>query len=175
MPSTLRGEPLTPASLIEANETIHARARLRPEYTPAYLTWLFGELAKSREQGTFTATLVRDERGGVAGWYAAYLRRGDVCRVFALDALPRRLDGVVDHLFGEADDAGAGALIGRMEPRLRRPMAARGCLAHNGGSLMLVHASDRSLMRDAQLGQLAFSRLDAENWYWWRIVSRAVA
>ncbi len=172
--SSWRAEPLTPETLIEAIASIHARSRLRPEYTAEYLAWLFAELAKSREQGTFTATLVRDERGTVAGWYAVYLRPDDVCRVFALDAHPRRLDGVVDHLFAEADAAGAGALIGRMEPKLRRPMAARGCLVHNGGSLMMVHSGDPSLMQAAQLGKLAFSRLDAENWYWWRIVSRVI-
>jgi len=94
--------------------------------------------------------------------------------VFALEAHDRSLDGVIDHLFFEADQLGAAALIGRLEPRLRRPMVARGCLVHASGSLQFVHSHDASLMDDALLGRLAFSRLDGENWYWWRLVNQVL-
>lgn len=170
--SDARGEPLTPAGLLEANAELHAGARLRPEYTEAYLHWLFTELALSEEQGRFTATLVRDPRGAIAGWYAYYLHPGGLGRVFALEARPRALDTVVDHLFGEADAGGAAALLGRLEPRLRRPLAPRGALVVNGGSLLMVHARDASLMDDAELGRLAFTRFEGENWYWWRLIAR---
>jgi hypothetical protein len=173
-PSSWKGEPLSPEALIEANATLHRNARLRPDYHPEYLRWLFAEMTDIREQGSFRATLVRDDRGAVAGWYAYYLQPGGVGRVFALEAHERRLDGVIDHLFAEADAGGAGALIGRLEPRLRRPMSARGCLVHAGGSLQMLHARDRSLVDDALLGRLAFSRLEGENWYWWRIVSKTI-
>ncbi len=170
--STLRAEPLTPDTLIEANAALNARMRMRPEYQAGYVRWLLDEMARNDEQGRFTATLVRDARGGVAGWYAYYLRPGGVSRVFALEAHERRLDEVIDHLFGEADAGGAGGLIGRLGPRLRRPMAARGCLVHGGGSLQMVHSRDAGLVDDALLGRLAFSRLDGESWYWWRLIAR---
>ena len=173
-PEPLAGEPLTPATLLEANERIHAGARLRPQYDEPSVAWLLGEMRSIVEQGALTATLVRDPAGGVAGWYVAYVRPGGVCRVFALQALPRFVDGVIDHLFVQAEAAGAGTLIGRLEPGLRRPMAARGCFVHAGGSLMMAHSRDSSLLDDAELGRLAFSRLDGENWYWWALVSGVV-
>ena len=173
-PVPLAGEPLTPALLAEAVERVHAGKRLRPRPEEAALAWQLGEMARIVEQGALRATLVRDPAGGVAGWYVAYVQPGGVSRVFALEALPRYVDGVIDRLFADAEAAGAGALIGRLDPALRRPMAARGCFAHAGGSLMMVHARDASLMDDAELGRLAFSRLDGENWYWWAIVSGRV-
>jgi len=169
----LAGEPATPASLLEATERLHGGMRLRPAYAEAYLHWLLGEMARTRSLGTLTATVLRDPAGAVAGWYVYYLKPGGVSRVFALEAAPRFVDGVVDHLFAHADAGGAGALIGRLEPRLRSPMEARGCLLHLGGSLLMVHARDASLMDDALLGRVAISRLDGENWYWWAIDRRA--
>jgi hypothetical protein len=115
------------------------------------------------------ATLLRTADGAPVGWWVAYLRPGGTSRVFALDGADRHLDAVVDHLFARADDAGVGAVIGRLEPRLRRTMAARGTFTHNGGSRQFVHARDATLRDDALLGRLAFSRLEGENWYWWGI------
>lgn len=170
----LRAEPLTPARLVEVTPAMHARARLRPLYDEAHVAWQFGEMARIVEQGEFTANLVVTPEGEPAGWYVYYLKPGGVSRVFALEAHPRYLPQVVDQLFADADARGAGAVIGRMEPRLRRPLAERGVLVYPGGSLQMVHAKDRSLMDDAQLGRLAFSRLQGENWYWWAIDSRTV-
>ncbi len=168
---TLIGEPLTPQLLLEANEVLHRRMRLRPAYEADAIAWLFGEMERITSQGRLTKTLVRDSTGSIAGWFVAYLKPGGVSRVFALEAAPRHLDGVVDQLFARAEVAGVGALIGRLDPSLRRPMTARGCFVYPGGSLLMVHARDRSLMDDAELGRLALSRLDGENWYWWAIVS----
>lgn len=170
-PAAWRGEPLTPESLIDAVALVHAGARLRPAYSAAYLRWLLDEMAKARDQGRLNAELVRDDRGEVAGWHVAYLRPGGVGRVFALEGRERSLGGVIDHLFATADEAGCGALLGRLAPRLRRPMAARGCFVAAGGSLMMVHARDPRLVDDALLGRLALSRLEGENWYWWRIIA----
>jgi len=168
------GEPLEPEALIEAMAIVHARTRLRPLYTPTYLRWLFAEMARIREQGTFEANLVRAPDGVPVGWWAAYFNPGQLSRVFALDAGARHVDGVVDHLFARAADARVGGLTGRLEPRLRRSMATRGTFTVNGGSLMMVQGRDPSLVDDALLGRLAMSRLEGENWYWWAIVSREV-
>lgn len=171
-PPELAGEPLTPAAMLEANERLHRGLRLRPAYDEAYLAWLFAELRRIRGHGELAATLVRDPAGGVAGYHVAYLAAGGVSRVFALEAAARHVDGVVDHLFAQADAAGAAAVIGRLTPALRRPMAARGCLVHPGGSLLMLHARDASLMDAVELGRAALSRLDGENWFWWAIVGQ---
>jgi hypothetical protein len=167
-----RSQPLTPADFVAAIETVHARTRLRPRYTEEYLAWLFAAMASIRDQGAFEPTLVTTAKGDIAGWWIAYLRPGRTSRVFALDGAERHLGGVVDQLFARADDAGVGALVGRLEPRLRAPLATRRTLVHNGGSLQMVHAADPTLRDDALLGRLAFSRLEGENWYWWAITSQ---
>ncbi len=167
-----RSEPLTPADFIAAIESVHARTRLRPRYGEDYLVWLFAQMASIRDQGVFEPTLVTTAAGDVAGWWIGYLRPGRTSRVFALDGADRHLGGVVDQLFARADEAGVGALVGRLEPRLRAPLATRGTLVHNGGSLQMVHAADPTLRDDALLGRLAFSRLEGENWYWWAITSQ---
>jgi hypothetical protein len=168
-PLALAAEPLTPETFVDALERVHARARLRPAYAPGYLAWLFDAMGRVPGQGTLEATLLRTADGAPVGWWVAYLRPGGTSRVFALDGADRHLDAVVDHLFARADDAGVGAVIGRLEPRLRRTMAARGTFTHNGGSRQFVHARDATLRDDALLGRLAFSRLEGENWYWWGI------
>lgn len=166
-------EPLTPSALAEFAPRLLGKARLRPDYTAEAVGWQFREMAKIVEEGEFRARLVRHGTDPV-GWYVYYLKRGGVSRVFDVEAAPAHLDGVVTCLFSEADAGGAGALTGRMEPRLRRPMNLHGALLHNGGSLLMVHSSDASLVDDALLGRLAFSRLQGENWYWWAINSAVV-
>jgi hypothetical protein len=173
-PSDLHDEPLTTGLLIDAVEALHGEARMRPNYRPEYLTWLFDELARITSQGSLHARLVRAPDGAIAGWYVYYAQPAGTSRVFALDAVDRHLDAVIDRLFEHAQSEGAAALTGRLDPRLRRPMAARGCLVHAGGSLLMVHSRDASLMDDAQLGRLAFSRLEGENWYWWGLISHPV-
>lgn len=167
--------PLTPSGLIDALPRVHGRSRLLPVYSEEYLSWQFGEMARLREQGTFETALVRTPDGALAGWWIAYLNPGGVSRVFALDGVDRHLDRVIEHLFYRADSVGVGGLIGRLDPRLRRPMARFGALVYNGGSLQMFHTgADARLLDDALLGRLALSRLQGENWYWWAIVSREV-
>jgi len=174
LPSELRAEPITPRTFADAVAHVHARTRLRVDYSPDYLAWLFGAMAQLSSQGRFETALLRTPDGAPCGWWVAYLRPGAISRVFALDADDRQLDAVVDQLFARADAAGVGGLIGRLDPKLRRPMAARGTFTHNGGSRQLVHARDASLRDDALLGRLAFSRLEGENWYWWGLTAANV-
>ena len=174
-PVDLVAEPLEPRAFIDAIARVHARTRLRPGYSVDYLDWLFGAMASIRGQGALETTLLRTPDGSPCGWWVAYLRPGGASRVFALDASEKRLDAVVDHLFARAESVGATSLMGRLDPRLRRSMAIRGTFTLNGGSRQMVHARDASLLDDALLGRLAFSRLDGENWYWWGIGRASVA
>ena len=75
----------------------------------------------------------------------------------------------MDVLFVEAEAAGALALTGRLEPRLRRLQRERGAFTHNGGSLQMFHSKDKQLMHEALLGHTKINRLQGENWYWWAI------
>lgn len=167
-------EPLTPELMAGHAPALLAKKRLRPVYGEAHVAWQFREMAKYVEQGEFRAKLVRTAKGEVAGWYVYYLKAGGVSRVYDVEALPEHLEGVVAELFAEANQGGAGALIGRLEPRLRGVMNRAGALVHNGGSLQMAHSRDVRLVDDAQLGRLAFSRLQGENWYWWAIDSHVV-
>lgn len=167
-------EPLAPAGLAAAAPELLGRLRLRPDYREEHLAWQFSEMAKIVEQGEFRARLVRDGTGAPVGWYVYYLRPGGVSRVYDVEARQGAIDAVYSALFAEADAAGAGAIIGRLEPRLRGVMHRLGALVHNGGSLQMVHSRDKGLVDDAELGRLAISRLQGENWYWWAIDSRVV-
>ena len=171
-PPELAGEPLTPVAMLEANERLHRGLRLRPAYDEAYLAWLFAELRRIRGHGELAATLVRDPAGGVAVRSRIRPAKVERARASALAAAPPHAAGVLDHHFAQADAAGAAAVIGRLTPALRRPMAARGCLVHPGGSLLMLHARDASLMDAVELGRAALSRLDGENWFWWAIVGQ---
>lgn len=169
-----RSEELTPTLLAEFAPLFHVKARLQPRYTEAHTSWQFGEMRKITEQGTLQTRLVRTRDNSPVGWFVYYLRPGGLSNVYAIEGLDRHLPGVVDQLFLEADAGGAGALIGRLEPSLRRSMRERGALVHNGGSLQLIHSRDKSLLDDALLGRVGFNRLQGENWYWWAIDSATV-
>lgn len=167
-------EPLTLADLASVTPSLHARARLRPIYTEKHAGWQFREMEKIVELGEFTARLVRSPDGKPAGWFIYYMKPGGVSRVFAIEAYDQHLAAVTDVLFLDADARGAGALLGRMEPRLRRIISERTDLVYPKGSLQMVHSKDPSLMADAQLGRLAFNRLQGENWYWWALDSKII-
>lgn len=168
-------EPLTPDDLATLAPMLMEDARVLPIYSEEAVKWQFGEMAKISSQGEFTANLVRTVTGRPVGWYVYYSNPGNVSRVFALEGLERYLPGIVDDLFDDADSRGAGALIGRVEPRLRSALLQRGVFVHGGGSLQMVHSKDTSLMDSAQLGRVAINRLQGENWYWWAIVAATVA
>lgn len=167
-------EELTPALLASSAESIVGESRLRPIYSKDQVSWQHNEMAGIVEQGEFRARLVRTKAGEVVGWYVYYLKPRGVSRLYDIKAQSEHLTGVLNALVTEADSGGAGALMGRMEPYLRSPLHRQGALLYNGGSLLMVHARDKTLVDDAELGRLAFSRLQGENWYWWAIISSQV-
>lgn len=169
-----RTYPLAPSQLAEVAPKIHGGTRLRPLYTEPHTEWQFGEMRKIVELGEFTARVVTTEFGEPVGWFVYFMKKGGISRVFALEASDRHLAGVTDELFFDADSRGAGALIGRMEPRLRAIISERTDFVYTKGSLQMVHSRDESLMTDAQAGRLAFNRLQGENWYWWALDSNVV-
>lgn len=167
-------EELTPPALVDVSAVLKRRVRMRPVYTERHTTWLFGEMSKIDELGEFSPRLVRAPNGEPVGWFVYYMKPGGISRVFVLEAADKHKTATMDLLFRDADSRGAGALIGRFEPRLRSVIAERVDIISPKGSLQMVHSKDPSLMADAQIGRLAYSRLQGENWYWWALDSDQV-
>lgn len=169
-----QGEALSPQKLLEHLPEIAGSLKLYPAYDQALLAWQFGEMAKITSQGVFRPTLVRDREGWFLGWYIYYCNPGKLSRVFQIAARKGCMDKVVDHLFYDAKQGGAAALLGRMEAKLRAPLATRGCLLHQSGSLLMLYSRDPELRRTATSDKALLSRFEGESWYWWGIKSQPV-
>lgn len=170
-PAQLDAQAATPGAWGAVIERLQAEARLRPIYRPVDLSWLFGQMSAIDRLGPLRVATAHDAADRPVGAWVATLPAGGLGRVFSLEADRKHEASVFAALLTDADAAGVGALTGRLAARWRRPMTDAGCFVHSGGSLQMLHAHDRTLLDDALLGRLAFSRLDAESWYWWAIPS----
>jgi hypothetical protein len=171
--SPLSSEPLTPERFVSLLPVARQSYQLTPDYDAAYLAWLWAEMGAISSQGELqTATVM--EGGRALGWYVYYLQPGGISRVMHLAAAKNRMEQVLDHLFAQAQAGGSAALLGRLEPRLRRPLAERRCLYSDAGSLLMLHSRDPALSHAILAGQALLSRLEGENWYWWGIISPTV-
>jgi hypothetical protein len=159
-----RGEELTPALLAAQLPDAIGPARLYPDYDEVFAGWLLREMTEVRSHGSLVARLVRDPGGQVAGWYVYYLRPGGISQVMQVAAGDRNVGAVLDHLFHDAEAAGAAALQGRLEPRLQAPLAARRALLHFSGYLPLVHARDSEVLAAIGSVRSLFTRMEGE---WW--------
>jgi hypothetical protein len=157
-----RAEPLTPQAVIEHLPAVAQGARLIPDYSEAFLSWLFDQLAFVRTRGSLVRCLVRDDRR-VLGWYVTYLEPGGVGQVMQIAAADADRATVVEHLFHHAWRSGTAALAGRLEPELHEPLRGRRCVL-TFGSRVLAHSRDPELLRALQLGQGFVTRMDGE---WW--------
>jgi hypothetical protein len=157
-----QGDPLTPEALIEHLPLIHHGRRVIPEYSEAFLRWLFAEMAFVRTRGTLVGRLVRDQ-DRVLGWYVTYMTPGGVGQVMQIAAADRDLDAVIHHLFHHAWRSGTIALEGRLEPALYEPLSGRRCLLRYG-SRVLAHCREPELLEAVMLGHAFLTRMDGE---WW--------
>jgi hypothetical protein len=155
-------EPLTPEALIEHLPLIHQGMRVIPDYSEAFLRWLFAEMAFVRTRGALVCRLVRDE-DRVLGWYVTYMPSGAAGQVMQIAAADRDLGAVIDHLFHHARRSGTTALEGRLEPSLYEPLSGRRCLLRYG-SRVLAHCREPELLEAVTLGQAFLTRMDGE---WW--------
>lgn len=162
-PVATRSEPLTPEAMAEHLPAVMKTQRLWPDYDLKFLRWMFPELAAVSGRGELSARVVIDPQGQFAGWYVYYLKPGGLSAVIQIAAREGRVGGVIDHLFREAQEGGAAAVQGRLEPVLLEPLSERRCfLRYTGGAL--IHSP-----RDAVLGVIAsphgtLTRLEGE---WW--------
>jgi hypothetical protein len=154
--------PLDAGAMMAEFRRLSASLRLYPDYDEAYLEWLFDELARPRRRGTLVRRLVRDgER--VLGWYVYYLKPGGISRVLQVMGGEKDIGSVLDHLFHDADAAGAAALDGRVEPRLLEPLAERRCILRYAGAAG-VHSHNREILDAVVSRRSVFTRMDSEYW-----------
>lgn len=167
-------EPLSPDAMVEHLPAVTQSFRLAPAYDRRYLEWLFRELEHIDEQslpwlharprGEFAAELVR-RNGRVAGWFICHSRPGGLCRVLQVAATPRTADAVLNQLSCWAWEAGAAALVGRIDPHIVAPLAAiPSVVRYSSSGWVLVHARDPELLGAILAGHAFLTRLDAE---WW--------
>jgi hypothetical protein len=161
-PPVVRAEPLTPEALVEHMPAVLGRTRIAPDYTPAFVGWLFAEMAAVRTRGTLLRRLVRDDEH-VLGWYVAYTQPGGVGEVMQIAAGERGMPAEIDHLLHEARQSGTAALEGRLEPNLHEPLAGRGCLLRYGARVV-AHSNDSNVVTQLAQGHSFITRMDGE---WW--------
>jgi hypothetical protein len=161
-PPAVRAEPLTPEALVEHMPTVLEKARIAPDYSAAFLGWLFAEMAAVRTRGALIRRLLRDDER-VLGWYVAYAQPGGVGEVMQIAAGERNMPAVIDDLFHEARQSGTAALEGRLEPNLHEPLAGRGCLLRHG-AWVVAQSNDSELVAQLAQGHSFITRMDGE---WW--------
>jgi hypothetical protein len=111
-------EPLTPQLLIDHLCLGPQRFRLRPDYDAESLGVLFDQVGRSRANGRLVKNLVRGARGEPLGWYIASLRPSGIYHILHLAAAPGNEERVFRHVLRVAEDLGATAVAGRLEPWL---------------------------------------------------------
>jgi len=152
-------EALTPDAVREHLPALTRSLRVVPDYDERYLSWLFTELARLRPDGRTVANLVRaDDR--VVGWYVYRLQEGALCPVAQI-AGTDRVDVVIDHLIGHADEHGASGLRGRVDGALLRPAVERRCILRFTGGRM-IHSRDPALADAIGAGDAMLSLLEGE-------------
>jgi hypothetical protein len=154
---------LEPRELAELLPELAATCRLRPDYDPVFLDWLFGEMRAVRTRGSLIARVVRTRERRVVGCYVYYLRRAGVSDVLQVVATPREVGRVVDDLFAHAKANGAALLRGRLEAPLVEALGSRRCFFRFNGAA-LVHARDPEIVRAIDAGEALLTRMEGE---WW--------
>jgi GNAT superfamily N-acetyltransferase len=161
-PAGVETDDLTPRALVHHQRDVDGIARLRVDYDETFVEWLFREMSAVRTRGTLVRRLLR--RGDrLLGWYVAYLKPRGLSQVMDVKATRGQLGTVLDCLFADAWQSGAGALEGRMEPALYESLSGRRCLLRYG-ERSLFHSRDPEVLAAISLGRSALTRLDGE---WW--------
>ena len=168
-PGYLPIEPRTTAEILTAKmlvEQVHEAARhwrLHLDYDLDYVEWLFDELDAVTVHGIPIRHLLRNPAGRVIGWYIYFLANRGIAHVLQVAAPAGDSGAVLDHLFWHADQCGAAAVRGRVEPSTVGELFSRRCqLARTEWSL--VHTQDSRMLGLLGAPSALLTRLDGE---WW--------
>ncbi len=155
------GEELTCDTLLNCLER-ETLPSLRPAYDFASLSRSLDRVENYAKNGRLYKTLVRAERGEIAGWHLYHLNSKGLSEVVQMYALPGFASAVLDHLIEHARSRGASMLRGRMEPALMTAFAERHCMFHVGPAWALVYSQRPEILRALEQGDAFFSRLEGE-------------
>lgn len=162
-PPSTGDEVLTPRLLVDELRKL-AGDQLHVAYDEEFLGWVFDEMARVQTRGELVHRLVRDAHGEALGGYVAYFKRGGAGEVLWLDARPRRVGAVMDHLFLHAWRKGAALLQGRLEAPLFEAVASRGCYLRHSARVLVHSHRHPELVQALSTGAGRLSRMDGE---WW--------
>jgi hypothetical protein len=163
--SALREEAIDESALLAEIESLSSPRSLRPVYDRASLRWLLEVLGENRHRGRFRAVSLRDPAGAAAGFVLDYGNPGGVDEVLELAAHPRRAEAVCDHVLWRAQEDGAVAVRGRLEPALLEPLARRRVVwSLPDGNWTLLCARDPEIAGALQRGDAWFGALEGELW-----------
>jgi GNAT superfamily N-acetyltransferase len=158
----LSSEALTPNKAAEHLPRITAGFRMRPIYEEPYLASLFEDLDRFAD-GVAVARLVHSG-GRPVGSYVYLLRPGEICPVLQVACQEEDAGAVLDDLFEDARERGAGATVGRVEPHLWESLVQNGTFLFASDARRLIHSREPALLSAVYSGDALMTRLDGE---WW--------
>lgn len=163
------GSPELEESVLSAEEmlkyiTLAAKKKsLKPVYTIESLKWIL-EIIKSKKHGVFYKTLLKNEKGRVAGWYLYYLKPNGTSRVIHMVATRGMHQAVFQHLLYKAKKGGSLALTGRIEPEFLPTIQSYFTLFSRDHSWTLLHSSNSLLLDAIEKSDAFFTQLEGEQW-----------
>jgi Acetyltransferase (GNAT) family len=157
------GERLSPEAMTSSLPSIARSLRCFPDYDNEMARWLFHEVGEVRSRGSLMASLVRDPRDAVLGWYLCQVEEGGDCSVLQVAAKTSAAGEVLDRLFHEAYGRGAVTVRGRLEPTLLEPLATRSAVFRYWGAT-LIHSQSSDLMGVLLSSRCLLTNLDGESW-----------
>lgn len=156
---------LSVEQLANAIEEFSKGKSLAPDYRVDTLSWILTVAEQAKRFGKLKKTAVFDKHGEeLLGWFIYYKNPGGTSEVLQLQARPRAMARVVDHLLFEAWKQGAVEVAGRLEPSLIKPMSRKFCLYTPGRMWMLVHTKESAIVRALEKGDAFISRLEGDLW-----------
>ena len=150
------------ATLLECLADGAKQCSLGPHYDEASVQWVLERIGRHRDQGAVRALVVKDDAGGVAGWFIYHARRGGPGEVLQVSAQPRQHRAVLDHLFEDAWQQGVTMVRGRLEPSFAPHLSENAALLYRRGYWTLVHSKRAEICNALQRGDAFFSRLEGE-------------
>jgi hypothetical protein len=146
------------------SEFSHGRL-LQPVYDDHSLRWLLERLDQKNGRGALQKAAVRNAAREMIGWYLYYLNPGGLSEVVQIAAKPGSIHAVLDHLFYHAQQGGAVAVSGQLDPAFFPAFSDQYCLFHHGkGAWMLLHSKHPELLQAVHRGDAFLTRLEGE---WW--------
>jgi hypothetical protein len=151
-----------PAMLPDLLSMLHGT--VRPTYDARTFAWVLDQARRKTRHGPLRTRVVFDRSRRLIGWFAYYVRAGDVSEVIQLAALDGKFDHILQRLLADAWRHGAAALHGRLDRRYLAPLSNHRCWLLRDGTWTLTHSPHADLAAAIHQGNAHISRLEGE---WW--------